>query len=333
MKKESVLSCIQSTSPEMHIGNYFGAVKNWVDLQNKYECFYGVVDYHAMTIPYDAPTLRKNTLSMLVNLLACGIDPERSALFIQSLVPEHAELCWIFSSIASYGQLTRMTQFKDKSEQIGENDFISVGLFTYPVLQAADILIYKAQHVPVGKDQEQHLELARNIAASFNHRYKPYFPEPKPLFTPTPKILSLADPSKKMSKSLGEKHYIGLFEASESITKKVKTAVTDTGATPQGEMSAGVTNLFEIIAACGNLEIHQTLMNDYEQGSLKYSHLKEAVTKSLIELTSAFIHKRAEILNNIQDVEELARETSKKAREQAQETVREVRELVGLPRR
>ena len=164
-----VLSAIQPTG-EMHLGNYFGAVKNWVDLQNDYHCIYGIVDYHAMTMPYKPKKLRENTWDLALNLLAVGIHADN--LFIQSLVPEHAELCWIFNCFTSYGQLTRMTQFKDKSRQSSEKaeGFISAGLFDYPVLQAADILIYRADFVPIGKDQVQHLELTRDIALRFNQQ-------------------------------------------------------------------------------------------------------------------------------------------------------------------
>src|SRR5882724_1059073 len=215
-----VLSCIQPTA-EMHIGNYFGAVKNWVALQDSHECIYGIVDLHAITMPYDPQELKANTARMAIELLACGIDPQRTILFIQSLVPEHSELCWILGCICPYGELSRMTQFKDKSEVLKGSQFVSAGLFTYPVLQAADILIYRAKYVPVGKDQEQHLELSRDIARRFNGQFKTdLFPEPAPLFTETPKIMSLVDPTKKMSKSAGDRHYIGLFEEEKSIRAK-----------------------------------------------------------------------------------------------------------------
>jgi tryptophanyl-tRNA synthetase len=294
-----VLSGIQPTS-EMHFGNYFGAVKNWVELQKKYECMYGVVDYHAMSMPYDPEELRKNTSNMVIDLLACGIDPEKSILFIQSLVPEHTELCWILSCFCSYGELQRMTQFKDKSEsdKIQEKgNIVSVGLFTYPVLQAADILIYKAEYVPVGKDQEQHLELSRNIANRFNNKHGDYFHEPKALFTEIPKLLSLADPSKKMSKSLGDQHVVRLFEDEASIRKKIKSAVTDVG--PKTDtMSPGVANLFELLKASDKMDDYNSLMNDYNAGTLKYSQLKEKVASSLVELSAQFIAKKAEITKN-----------------------------------
>jgi len=197
--RKQVLSCIQPTG-DIHFGNYFGAIKNWVDLQQKYDCVYGVVDYHAMTMPYDVKKLRSNTWDMVISLMAAGIKPEN--LFIQSLIPEHAELCWIFNCFTSFGWMERMTQFKDKSSlstQKSKDAFISVGLFDYPILQAADILIYKADYVPVGKDQTQHLELTRDIAQRINNSIgKEYFVLPETLYTETPNIRSTADPSRKM---------------------------------------------------------------------------------------------------------------------------------------
>jgi tryptophanyl-tRNA synthetase len=334
MNNTTVLSCIQPTS-EMHFGNYFGAVKNWVDLQEKYDCIYGVVDYHAMTMPYDPKELYHNTMNMVIDLLACGVDPDKSILFIQSLVPEHAELAWILSCYCSYGELQRMTQFKDKSEseKIQEKgNIVSTGLFTYPVLQAADILIYRAGYVPVGKDQEQHLELSRNIANRFNNKHGEFFVEPKALFTEVPKLLSLADPSKKMSKSLGDQHVVRLFEDEASIRKKVKSAVTDVG--PKTEaMSPGVANLFELIKACGNMEAHGALMENYNAGTLKYSELKEVVANGLVTLSKQFAERKAAIIANNKQVIEQVNDMSLKARVLAKETVREVRALVGLPER
>jgi len=245
--RKTVLSCIQPTG-DMHLGNYFGAVKNWVDLQEKYDCIYGVVDYHAMTMPYDVKKLRTNTWDILTNLVALGVKPDN--LFIQSLVPEHAELGWIFNCFCGVGELSRMTQFKDKSskqEDEKSSKFISVGLLDYPVLQTADILIYKADYVPVGKDQDQHLELSRNIAGRFNHQVgKEYFVMPKGLHTETPKIMSTADPTRKMSKSAGEKHYIAVFGDEARIMKQIKSAVTDTGEVTE-TMSPGVANLFSLL--------------------------------------------------------------------------------------
>lgn len=333
MTKKRVLSCIQPTG-EMHLGNYFGAVKNWVKIQDDYECFYGVVDLHAMTMPYNVIELKENTLRMVAELLACGINPEKSVLFIQSLVPQHTELTWILNCIASYGELSRMTQFKDKSELIEEDDknkFISAGLFTYPVLMAADILVYKADLVPVGKDQIQHLELSRNIAVRFNRQFGEFFPEPQPLMTNIPKLASLADPSKKMSKSLGEKHYVGLFEEENSIRKKVKSAVTDIGEKKGNEMSPGVENLFNLIKACEKDNEYNDLMNKYLAGSLQYKELKDVVADVLVELTQHFRLRKEELLKDKSTVERLAKELSEKARDVAAVTIAGVKKLTGLP--
>jgi tryptophanyl-tRNA synthetase len=328
---KNILSCIQPTG-DLHIGNYFGAVQNWVRLQEEYNCIYGVVDYHSMTMPYKADQLRENTWKMMFYLLACGVKPE--TLFVQSLVPEHVELAWVLSCVTAHGELTRMTQFKDKTEQLKEKDkdaFVSAGLFSYPVLQAADILIYHADYVPVGKDQEQHLELSRNIAQRFNHQFgKEYFRHPEPLFTETPKILSTADPSKKMSKSLGEKHYINLFGEEARIRKQIKSAVTDTGETKPGEMSPGVANLFEILRACGQIDAYNALMTDYKAGALRYSDLKETVADAVSALTSAF-RERLQTLNaDKRAVKAQIQDSSATIRKRAQQTLKEVREIVGL---
>jgi len=331
--KKRVLSCIQPTG-EMHLGNYFGAIKNWVNIQEQYDCVYGIVDLHAMTMPYDPKALKENTIRMGAELLACGIDPKKAILFTQSLVPQHTELAWIFNCVASYGELSRMTQFKDKSEQLEtgtKGHFVSAGLFTYPVLQAADILIYKAELVPVGKDQEQHLELTRNIAVRFNNQFGEYFPEPQPLFTEIPKLMSLADPSKKMSKSLGEKHFIGLFETEENVRKKVRSAVTDTGERVEGVMSAGVENLFNLLKASGADEIATSLTNDFNAGALKYSALKDAVADTLISLTKSFIDRKSELMKDKGTIDKIIQEMSVKARDITSQTIREVRELTGLP--
>jgi len=330
-KRKQVLSCIQPTG-EIHFGNYFGAVKNWVDLQEKYDCIYGVVDYHAMTMPYSPKKLRENVWDLIINLIATGINPEH--LFIQSLVPEHAELNWIFNCFCSYGQLTRMTQFKDKSVQSKESnkdDFISAGLLTYPVLQAADILIYQADYVPVGKDQIQHLELSRNIAQRFNNQVgKEFFILPEPLLTEVPKVMSPADPTRKMSKSAGEKHYINLFAEEARIHKQIRSAVTDTGETPEGSMSAGVENLFSLLRASGRQEDHDRLMKDFEAGSLKYVDLKDATAEGLVAISSVFRERKAALLADKKAVKNQIKASSAKIRAQAQQTVREVKELTGL---
>ncbi|HQV65893.1 MAG: tryptophan--tRNA ligase [Saprospiraceae bacterium] len=329
--RKTVLSAIQPTG-NMHLGNYFGAVKNWVDLQEKYTCYYGVVDYHAMTMPYDVQKLRTNTWDLITNLVAVGVNPEN--LFIQSLVPEHTELTWIFNCFCSYGQLTRMTQFKDKSTQVkdsGKEDYISAGLLDYPVLQAADILIYRADFVPVGKDQEQHLELTRDIAQRFNFQAgKEYFVLPDALYTETPKIRSTADPSKKMSKSAGEKHYINVFADEETIRRQIKSAVTDSGDTPAGKMAEGVENLFELIKATGNKTDYDRLLEDFHAGTLKYVDLKQVTADNLVAMTSGFIEKKKEISSDKRKLKDQVKQSSFEIRKRAQETVREVKELIGL---
>lgn len=335
-KKNTVLSCIQPTG-EIHLGNYFGAVKNWADIQDKYNCIYGVVDLHAITMPYNPRELKENTLNMAIELLACGIDPEKAIVFIQSMVPQHTELAWIFNCVASFGELTRMTQFKDKSDQLEEigkqSNFISAGLFTYPVLQAADILIYKANLVPVGKDQEQHLELSRNVAVRFNRQFGECFPEPEPLYTEVQKLMSLADPTKKMSKSLGPKHYVGLFEKENIIRKKIRSAVTDTGEMiEEGKMSPGIENLFTMLRACGKENDAKSLSDEYFKGTLSYKELKDSVGDAVVELTTPLRFKKMELLKDKQKMDELIFELSAKAQKIAEKTVKEVRGLIGLPK-
>ncbi len=337
-KRKQVLSCVQPTSSELHYGNYFGAIKNWVDLQDQYDCLYGVVDYHAMTMPYSPIKLRQNSWEIIFGLMALGIKPEY--LFIQSLIPEHAELCWIFNCFCSYGELTRMTQFKDKSSQVKENKkeaFISTGLFDYPVLQAADILIYHADYVPVGKDQDQHLELSRNIASRFNTQVgKEYFVLPKPLYTEVPKVASTADPNRKMSKSLGEKHFINVFGEEARIRKQIKSAVTDTGevvydeTTGKRAMSAGVDNLFSLLKASGNSATHGQLLDLYNEEKLSYGDLKQAVADALVVLSNDFRAKKAAIKADKKAVKQQIKASAAKIRLQAKQTLREVRELTGL---
>ncbi|MBP7184200.1 MAG: tryptophan--tRNA ligase [Saprospiraceae bacterium] len=328
---KTILSCIQPTG-DLHLGNYFGAVNNWVEHQKSYKCFYGVVDYHSMTMPYNPKKLRENTWNMIFQLLACGVNIEN--LFIQSLVPEHVELSWVLSCTCSYGELTRMTQFKDKTDQLKSVDkdaFISNGLFSYPVLQAADILIYKADFVPVGKDQEQHLELSRDIAERFNYQFgKTYFVCPQPLYTNIPKLLSPADPTKKMSKSLGEKHYINVFGDIERVKKQIRSAVTDSGETPSDQMSAGVSNLFELLKATNNKDQYDDLMSKYANNTLKYSELKEVVAEALVSFLTPFQEKYNEILADKKVVKDQILQSSQEIRKVAQNTMSEIRAITGL---
>lgn len=330
-EKKRVMSGIQPTG-KMHFGNYFGAVANWVRLQKDYECFFSVVDYHAITMPYDSVKLRQNTWELCFNLLACGVDMER--LFIQSLVPEHTELSWLLASTTSYGQLTRMTQFKDKSQQAGEQSkdgFISAGLFSYPILQAADILIYQADLVPVGQDQQQHLELTRNIAERFNQQFKKeFFTLPEPLFTETPKIMSTADPIRKMSKSAGEKHYIDVFAEENRIRKQIRSAVTDTGDGSSDEMSPGVANLFELLKAAGANQAREELLSHYNAGNLSYKDLKEVVADTLVELSSGLREKKEAIKADKKEIKRQIKQHSFEIRKEAQVTLKAAKEIAGL---
>jgi tryptophanyl-tRNA synthetase len=211
-------------SGELHIGNYLGAVKNWVELQHSYECLFCIVDYHAITVPYEPGDLRRRTIDMAVSLLAAGLDPEKCTVFVQSHVPEHTELAWIFNTVTPIGELERQTQFKDKAQR---QESVVAGLLNYPVLQAADILLYRADSVPVGEDQVQHLELSREIARKWNARFasgEEFFPEPKPLLTATRRVMGL-DGQAKMSKSMG--NTVGLLEPFDVVWEKLRPAVTD----------------------------------------------------------------------------------------------------------
>ena len=322
---QRVFSGIQPTGT-LHIGNYFGAIRNWVALQETHDCIYCIVDYHAITVDVDPKTLRSASRNMALDLLASGIDPDRAILFVQSAVPEHTELAWILGCVTSYGDLTRMTQFKDKS---AKQQFVSAGLFTYPVLQAADILLYRATQVPVGEDQVQHLELSRRIARRFNSRFGEFFPEPEPLVGKGARIMSLADPSQKMSKSAGDAHYIGVMEDEASIRKKVRAAVTDVGLTPGAEMSPGVANLFEILDLSADPETVAGLRDEYAAGKLLYSHLKDVVFDNLMRVLRPIQEKRATLAASGK-VEDILAAGAEKARQIARENIARVRDMVGL---
>ena len=325
-----VFSGIQPTGT-LHIGNYFGAVRNWAAMQNDLECIICIVDYHAITADVDPKTLRQASLDMAIDLISCGIDPERTILFVQSDVSEHTELAWILGCVTSFGDLSRMTQFKDKSSK---QAFISSGLFTYPVLQAADILLYLADGVPVGEDQVQHLELSRRIARRFNSRFGETFPEPEPVVGKKGgRIMSLSDPTAKMSKSAGESHYVGVMEPETSIRKKVRSAVTDLGLETGDTMSPGVANLFEVLElsteATGQVDLVEELRADFAAGTLMYSKLKDTVFEQLMEVLRPIQKRRAE-LEASGDVIDMLRLGADKARAIAKETMTQVRSLAGL---
>ena len=330
-EKQRIMSGIQPTG-NLHIGRYFGAIQNWVNLQDEYECFYCVVNYHAITMPYKPDKLRQASWDVVFNLIACGVKPEY--LFIQSMVPEHTELGWILGAFTSYGYLSRMTQFKDKSVQAtgtSKDAYISSALFTYPVLQAADILIYNAHKVPVGKDQEQHLELTRNIAQRFNQQTNSdYFNVPEALYTPFAKILSTADPTIKMSASKGDKHNIDVFADPARMKKQIMSAVTDSGDQTEGVMSPGVENLFSLLKATNENELHATLMQDYQNGNLQYGHLKGEVATALINFTQPMRDKREELLSNRKAVKNQIKSSGYDIRQKAIQRLKEVKDLAGL---
>lgn len=335
MSKVRVFSGIQP-SGELHIGNWYGAISNWVRLQDEYDCVYCVVDYHAITDQFgpeakryrasQGESLPERSLRMAGDLIACGIDPQRSTLFVQSHVPEHTELAWVFACIASYGDLQRMTQFKDKSDR---SAYVSVGLFSYPVLQAADILLYRASRVPVGEDQVQHLELARRIGRRFNSLVGvDYFPEVEPLLTEGKRIMSPADPAQKMSKSLGPKHYIGLMEDPADSWKKIRSAVTDVGQEAGQSMSPGVANLFDLLKLSASAEIVDDFAARHVSGELLYGDLKKAVAENLESSLASIRSRRAELGDA--EVRDILAEGAKKAGSVARETMAEVRDLVGV---
>jgi tryptophanyl-tRNA synthetase len=288
---------------------------------------YCIVDYHALTNEDTDPAeLRQARRELALDLIACGIDPEKTILFFQSAVPEHTELAWILGCVTSYGDLTRMTQFKQKA---AEQEFVNGGLFYYPVLQAADILLYLADHVPVGEDQLQHLELCRRIARRFNYRFGELFPEPQPILGKGARIMSLADPTRKMSKSYGPEHYVGLMEPEESIKKKIRSAVTDVGLKPGQEMSPGVANLFEILELVAPSELVAELRQQHKEGKLLYKHLKEVLYEHLMRALAPIRERRAELAAR-GEIDELLAAGAERARKIAREVIQQVRARVGL---
>ena len=320
----------QKPTGRAHIGNYFGANRPWVELQEdaRYECFFFIADYHAITVDWDPEGLRQATIDMTLDLLACGLDPQRVVLFAQSHVSEHMELCWALNAFASYGDLTRMTQFKEVREEAEEREaFVSAGLFDYPVLQAADILMYHAEKVPVGEDQVQHVELTRRVARRFNSYLGDYFVEPEWWLSEAPRIRSLADPEKKMSKSYGDKHVIGLMEDEDSIYEKVKSAVTDVGPQADG-MSPGIENLFRLLKLTAPPEVYDRLYGDYEGGSLKYVELKESLFEHLMATLRPVRDRRRQLTEP--DAREVLQRGAEKASAVARQTIREIRQRVGV---
>lgn len=323
MKK--IFSGIQPTG-EIHIGNYLGAIRNWVELQKEYECVYCIVDYHAITTDYNPQKMQEQILNAAIDLLACGVDPKKSILFVQSQVPEHTELAWILNTLTPISELERMTQFKDKSQQHKQN--INVGLFDYPILQAADILLYNINAVPVGEDQYQHIELTRKIAKKFNNKFGEHFLLPEIIQSPTPRVMSLAEPTKKMSKSLGPAHYIALSDSPEIIRKKISKAVTDTS--PDKNMSAGVQNLFELLQEFADKEKIEKFRKDYNNQTIKYSELKQFLAKKIIETLDPIRKKKEKLKKDPKKIKKILEDNGKRAKKIAEENIREIRKIIGL---
>ena len=321
-KKQTIFSAIQP-SGELHIGNYLGALKNFVELQDEYNCFFFIADYHSITGEYDPKEKSKQIFDLALDFLAIGLDPQKCTIAIQSQIPEHTELAWIFNTITPISELQRMTQFKDKSQNQEKN--INVGLFDYPVLQAADILMYKADAVPAGLDQAQHIELTRKIARFFNNKFGETFPEPKDIITETPKIMSLTDPTKKMSKSHGPKSYIGINNEPGVIKKKIRKAVSTT------EYNKDIYNFYaSLLEEFGTEKNKDYFANQFKNQNLKFSELKDALAKDIASHFKDFRKKRKELEENPEEVKKILDEGVEKAREIARETMKEVKEKVGL---
>jgi tryptophanyl-tRNA synthetase len=280
MSRPRVLSGIQPTGSGFHLGNYLGAVRRWVGLQDTHDAFYCVVDLHAITMPHDPAELRRRTRESVAELIACGLDPARCTIFVQSHLPQHAELGWVMGCLTGYGEASRMTQFKDKSAR-GELGGATVGLFTYPVLQAADILLYQADQVPVGEDQRQHIELTRDLAQRFNSRYGKVFTLPEPyILSSAAKVGDLQDPTKKMSKSLPPAGTLVLLEDPKALTKKIKSAVTDTGREIVARADKpGISNLLSIMSALTGREVAD-LEKEYDGKG--YGDFKKDVAEAVL---------------------------------------------------
>lgn len=325
-----VLSGIQPTAGSFHLGNYLGAVRQWVALQETHDAFYMVVDLHAITVPQDPAELRANTRLAAAQLLAAGLDPERCTLFIQSHVPEHAQLGWVMNCLTGFGEASRMTQFKDKSAKQGA-DRATVGLFTYPILQVADILLYQADQVPVGEDQRQHIELTRDLAERFNGRFGETFTIPKPyILKETGKIYDLQDPTIKMSKSASTpKGLINLLDDPKVTAKKVKSAVTDTDTVIRfdPENKAGVSNLLGIMSTLTSTSV-EDLEKSYE-GKM-YGALKTDLAEVMVDFVTPFRARTQEYLDDPETLDSVLAKGAEKARTVAAETLARTYEKIGF---
>ncbi|GAA0858814.1 tryptophan--tRNA ligase [Aliiglaciecola litoralis] len=330
MNKPIVLSGCQP-SGQLTIGNYMGALRQWVDMQPSYDCLYMLVDLHAITVRQDPKALYDACLDGLSLYLACGIDPKQSTIFLQSHVPEHAQLAWVLNCYTQMGELNRMTQFKDKSAKNVSN--INVGLFSYPTLMAADILLYQANQVPVGDDQKQHLELTRDVATRFNNIYGDVFAIPDPYIPEFgARIMSLQEPTKKMSKSDNNpNNFVGLLEEPKKISKKIKRAVTDSDEQARIYFDVaekpGVSNLLSLLS-CATGQSIESLVPAYEDKM--YGHLKTDVADAVVALLEPMQERYHAIRNDRQYLDEVMRDGALKASERAQQTLQNVYQAVGF---
>ena len=331
MGTRRVFSGIQPTADSFHLGNYLGAVRQWVDLQESRETIYCVVDLHAITVQYEPEVLRRRIRVAAAQLIAAGIDPERSILFVQSQVPEHAELNWILGCLTGFGEANRMTQFKDKSAKGGAEQ-ASVGLFTYPILQAADILLYQADEVPVGEDQRQHLELSRTLANRFNHRFGKTFVSPEAYILPAvAKITDLQDPSSKMSKSSSSPQgIIDLLDEPGLIRKKIARAVTDAESEVRAdeENKPGVTNLLRIYSALTGDPVDDIAAR---YGNSGYGTFKKELAEVVVDTFAPIRERTAKILADPDGLDKVLLAGASRARGIARETMTTVRDRAGLP--
>ena len=324
-----VLSGIQPTADSFHLGNFLGALVQWVALQEEFEPFYFIADLHAITVEQDPKVLRERTLVSVAKLVAAGVDPARSTIFVQSQVPAHTQAAWVLQCLTGFGEARRMTQFKDKSAKGGEGAS-SVGLFTYPILQAADILLYRPQYVPVGEDQRQHLELTRDLANRFNHRYKKTFRPPEPyILESTAKIYDLQVPEKQMSKSIGGQGCVWVLDEPNVINKKFRSAVTDSETEIRFDREAkpGVSNLLTIHSALSGEKVEALVAAFDGRG---YGDLKAEVADVVLDTLTPLRERTRELLDDRTELERILREGAERAGAVAEATVRDVYDRVGF---
>ena len=324
-----VLSGIQPTADSFHLGNFLGALRQRVALQEEFEPFYFIADLHSITVEHDPKLLRERTLVSVAQLLAAGVDPDRATIFVQSQVPAHTQAGWVLQCLTGFGEARRMTQFKDKSAKGGEGA-ASVGLFTYPILQAADILLYRPQYVPVGEDQRQHLELTRDLAARFNHRFKKTFRAPEPyILESTAKIYDLQIPEKQMSKSIGGQGCVWVLDEPNVVTKKFRSAVTDseTEIRFDRETKPGVSNLLTIHSALSGEKVEALVASFEGRG---YGDLKAEVAEVVLDVLTPIRDRTRELLADRPELERILSEGAERAGAVAEATLRDVYDRVGF---